>query len=71
MIDPDCKVCLGIGWVCENHPNRAWTEDLDVSAEPECPARVFAPTASKSLTLVRCSKKVRQHQISVALSSKS
>ena len=28
MIDPDCKVCLGIGWVCENHPHRAWAEDL-------------------------------------------
>jgi hypothetical protein len=21
MIDPDCKVCLGIGWVRENHPS--------------------------------------------------
>jgi hypothetical protein len=20
MIDPDCKVCLGVGWVCENRP---------------------------------------------------
>jgi hypothetical protein len=28
MIDPDCKVCLGIGWVCENHPNRAWSQKL-------------------------------------------
>ena len=28
MIDPDCKVCLRIGWVCENHPGRAWTEEL-------------------------------------------
>lgn len=28
MIDPNCKVCLGIGWVCENHPQRAWTKEL-------------------------------------------
>jgi hypothetical protein len=28
MIDPDCKICLGIGWVCENHPHRAWAEEL-------------------------------------------
>jgi len=28
MIDPDCKVCLSIGWVCENHPQRAWTDEL-------------------------------------------
>jgi hypothetical protein len=32
---------------------------------------VFALTASKSLTLVRYSKKVRQREISVALSSQS
>jgi hypothetical protein len=27
MIDPDCSICFGIGWVCENHPNRAWDEE--------------------------------------------
>jgi len=26
MIDPDCRVCLG--WVCESHPQRAWTDEL-------------------------------------------
>ena len=31
MIDPDCEVCLGIGWVCENHPHRAWTDELGLS----------------------------------------
>ena len=24
MIGPDCKVCLGIGWVCEKQVARAW-----------------------------------------------
>jgi hypothetical protein len=26
MIDPDGKVCIGIGWVCENHNHRAWSQ---------------------------------------------
>lgn len=26
MINPKCPVCLGIGFVCENHPCRAWSE---------------------------------------------
>jgi hypothetical protein len=24
MIDPKCPICFGLGWVCENHPDRAW-----------------------------------------------
>jgi hypothetical protein len=28
MIDPNCPVCFGLGWVCENHPMRAWDEKL-------------------------------------------
>jgi Protein of unknown function (DUF2934) len=24
----NCRVCFGIGWVCENHPDRAWHEEL-------------------------------------------
>jgi hypothetical protein len=28
MTNPDCKICFGIGWVCENHPDRAWSEEL-------------------------------------------
>ena len=28
MINPDCEVCLGIGWVCENHPQRPWSDRL-------------------------------------------
>jgi len=26
MIDPNCPICHGRGWVCENHPHLAWTE---------------------------------------------
>ena len=42
MIDPDCKVCLGVGWVCENHRQRAWTEELGYSAALECRVNAFA-----------------------------
>jgi hypothetical protein len=27
-MDRNCPVCFGIGWVCENHPDRAWHEEL-------------------------------------------
>lgn len=26
MTNPKCPVCFGIGFVCENHPQRAWSE---------------------------------------------
>lgn len=25
-INPDCPVCFGLGWVCENHPDKVWDE---------------------------------------------
>jgi hypothetical protein len=27
-MNPNCKTCFGIGWVCENHPDRAWSQKL-------------------------------------------
>jgi hypothetical protein len=27
-VKPDCPKCLGIGWVCENHPDLAWSDEL-------------------------------------------
>ena len=27
MIDPLCPICLGLGWVRENHPARVWDRD--------------------------------------------
>lgn len=27
MPDPDCPFCHGLGWVCENHSDRMWSED--------------------------------------------
>jgi hypothetical protein len=27
VIEPDCPTCFGLGWVCENHPERVWDEE--------------------------------------------
>ncbi|SDE95662.1 hypothetical protein SAMN05216337_104052 [Bradyrhizobium brasilense] len=27
MINPNCPICGGLGWVYENHPHLAWTTD--------------------------------------------
>jgi hypothetical protein len=24
----DCSICYGIGWVCENHPDKAFDDEL-------------------------------------------
>jgi hypothetical protein len=26
-MNPNCPVCFGLGWVCENHPHLRWSED--------------------------------------------
>ena len=28
MTDSHCPVCHDLGWVCENHPDKAWTEGV-------------------------------------------
>jgi hypothetical protein len=28
MTDRNCRVCFGLGWVCENHPEEPWDKDL-------------------------------------------
>jgi hypothetical protein len=40
MSDKHCPVCFGVGWVCENHPDRHGQRSLDASAGPGC--RAFA-----------------------------
>jgi hypothetical protein len=27
-MNKNCPICFGIGWVCENHPDVAWDEQL-------------------------------------------
>jgi hypothetical protein len=26
-MNKNCDICSGVGWVCERHPNCAWTDD--------------------------------------------
>jgi hypothetical protein len=26
-VNPKCPYCKGLGWVCENHPHLAWSDD--------------------------------------------
>jgi hypothetical protein len=28
MTNPNCTICHGIGWVCENHPEKAWDKEI-------------------------------------------
>jgi hypothetical protein len=28
MTDKSCKICFGLGWVCENHPDKVWDRDI-------------------------------------------
>jgi hypothetical protein len=39
MINRECPICFGLGWVCENHAKLVWDERA-VSAGPGCLARV-------------------------------
>jgi hypothetical protein len=32
-----CPVCFGVGWVCENHPDRAWDKELGCEYEAGVP----------------------------------
>jgi hypothetical protein len=27
-MDKNCPICLGFGWVCENHPHSAWSYEF-------------------------------------------
>jgi hypothetical protein len=28
MTNPKCPNCRGIGWVCENHPDKPWDDEI-------------------------------------------
>lgn len=27
-MDKKCPICFGIGWVCENHPDKPWNKEI-------------------------------------------
>jgi hypothetical protein len=28
MTNSNCPICYGLGWVCENHPDKVWDREL-------------------------------------------
>jgi hypothetical protein len=55
VIDPDCKVCLGVGWVCESHPQRAWTEELGCQCGAGMPCECVCADGLQGLADLRSS----------------
>ena len=33
MIDKNCKICYGVGWVCENHSTSVWDDSVEGGCE--------------------------------------
>jgi hypothetical protein len=38
-MDAKCPVCFGIRWVCENHPDRPWHDELGCTCSAGEPCR--------------------------------
>jgi hypothetical protein len=34
-----CQICLNVGWVCENHPLRPWSEEIGCMCGAGMPCR--------------------------------
>jgi len=51
MIDPHCRICFGLGWVCENHPKRAWREELGCQCGAGMPCECNAADGLHELDL--------------------
>jgi hypothetical protein len=60
MTNPNCPICFGIGFVCENHPDRAWSEELGCqcgagdpcacNSSPDIDAGIEEPDASQIIS---------------------
>jgi hypothetical protein len=60
MTNPNCPICFGIGFVCENHPHRAWSEELGCqcgagdpcacNSSPDIDAGIEEPDASQIIS---------------------
>jgi hypothetical protein len=37
-----CPICSGLGWVCENHPDRVWSEELGCQCGAGMPCKGVA-----------------------------
>lgn len=51
--NPDCKVCQGVFWVCENHPEKAWGEMIDgKDSATACCCGAGAPCQCNPLSVI-------------------
>jgi hypothetical protein len=50
MIDPRCPICFGLGWVCENHPDRIWDHNLGCECGAGMPCRCQRPSLEEPAT---------------------
>jgi len=48
MTEPDCKLCRGIRWVCEEHPDQPWGHDGCRGAGMPCPLCTTRPAGRTS-----------------------
>jgi hypothetical protein len=65
MIDENCPICFGSGWVCENHPNRAWDEEgcqcgAGMPCECQCANGLEEPDVGGVLIKTPAAKNLRQ-----------
>jgi len=60
--DAGCKICLGIGWVCDI-PTVPGAKSWAANAERGCPADAFVLMALKSLTLAGFLKSHRSTEL--------
>ena len=42
MTNPNCTICYGIGWVCENHPEKAWDKEVGCTCGAGMPCKCNA-----------------------------
>jgi len=71
VIDPDCRLCLGIGWVCENHPKRAWAEVLGCQCGAGMPCGCVRSDSIEEPDVIQVIEEIPLARIKVALSSQS
>jgi hypothetical protein len=39
MTNPSCRICHGIGWVCENHSDKTWDEEIGCTCGAGMPCK--------------------------------
>jgi len=39
MTNPNCPICHGVGWVCENHPELAWDKEIGCTCGAGMPCK--------------------------------